>query len=125
MIQHESMLMVADNSGAEEVLCIHVVGSTRRRYARVGDEIIATVKSARVGGTVKRKEIVPCVVVRTRSRIVREDGSVVRFDQNAVVIVNKDGNPRGSRVFGPIPREIKNAKKGRFSKIASLAKEVV
>jgi len=125
MIQHESRLSVADNSGAEEVLCIHVVGSTRRRYARVGDEIIATVKAARVNGAVKRKEIVTCVVVRTSSRIVRDDGSVVRFDENAVVIVNKDGNPRGTRVFGPIPREIRSAKKGRFSKIASLAKEVV
>ena len=125
MIQHESLLNVADNSGADLVLCIHVVGSTRRRYARVGDLIICSVKSASVGGAVKRKEIVTCLVVRTRSRIKRDDGSVIRFDENAVVIVNIDGNPRGSRVFGPIPREIKNASKGRYSKIASLAKEVV
>lgn len=122
MIQQESRLNVADNSGAKELLCIQVVGSSKRRYARVGDKIIATVKKAISQGTVKKSEVVTAVVVRTVRKITRDDGTVIRFDENAAVIVNKDGNPRGSRIFGPIPRELRDKD---YMKIVSLAPEVV
>ncbi len=122
MIQTETRLNVADNSGAKEVLCIHVLGGTNRRYARVGDKIIAVVKRAIPRGQVKKSEVVTCVVVRTVRDLKRPDGSVVRFDDNAVVIVNKEGNPRATRIFGPIPRELRDK---QYMKIISLAEEVV
>ena len=122
MIQKESRLKVADNSGAKEVLCINVLGGTNRRYARVGDIIVAVVKDANPGGTVKKSEIVKAVIVRTVKEISRKDGTILKFDENAVVIINPDGNPRGSRIFGPIPRELRDK---NFMKIISLAPEVV
>ncbi len=122
MIQQESRLKVTDNSGAKEILCIRVLGGTRRRYARVGDLIVATVKQASPTGTVKRKSVVKAVVVRTRNKILRSDGSTIAFDDNAAVIIGDDGQPRATRVFGPIPRELRE--KG-FSKIVSLAPEVL
>lgn len=122
MIQQESRLKVTDNSGAKEILCIRVLGGTRRRYARVGDLIVATVKQASPTGTVKRKSVVKAVVVRTRNKILRADGSTIAFDDNAAVIIGDDGQPRATRVFGPIPRELRE--KG-FSKIVSLAPEVL
>lgn len=122
MIQQETMLEVADNSGAKQVMCIKVLGSTRRRYAAVGDVIIAVVKKAGIGGVVKMSEVVTAVVVRTVARVVREDGTVLRFDDNAAVVINKDGNPRGTRIFGPIPRELRDK---NYMKIISLAEEVV
>ena len=105
----------------KKVLCIQVVGSTRKRYASFGDEIVATVKKAAVGGTVKKSEIVRCVVVRTKRKKRRKDGSVIVFDDNAVVLVNKDKNPIGTRIFGPVPRELRD----QYMKIVSLAKEVL
>lgn len=122
MIQQESRLKVTDNSGAKEILCIRVLGGTRRRYARVGDLIVATVKQASPTGTVKRKSVVKAVVVRTRNKILRSDGSTIAFDDNAAVIIGDDGQPRATRVFGPIPRELRE--KG-YSKIVSLAPEVL
>lgn len=122
MIQQESRLKVTDNSGAKEILCIRVLGGTRRRYARVGDLIVATVKQASPTGTVKRKSVVKAVVVRTRNKILRADGSTIVFDDNAAVIIGDDGQPRATRVFGPIPRELRE--KG-YSKIVSLAPEVL
>lgn len=122
MIQQESRLNVADNSGAKELLCIRVVGSTRRRYAYVGDVIICTVKKAIVGGQIKKSEIVKAVIVRTVHKIQREDGTTVRFDENAAVIINNDGNPKGTRIFGPIPRELRDKS---YMKIVSLAPEIV
>lgn len=122
MIQQESRLKVTDNSGAKEILCIRVLGGTRRRYARVGDLIVATVKQASPTGTVKRKSVVKAVVVRTRNKIMRSDGSTIAFDDNAAVIIGDDGQPRATRVFGPIPRELRE--KG-YSKIVSLAPEVL
>lgn len=121
MIQQESILNVADNSGAKEVLCIRVLGGTRRRYAGVGDIITAVVKRALPDGQVKMSEVVQAVIVRTVARVKRKDGTVLRFDDNAVVIINKDGNPRATRVFGPFPRELRD----KFMKIISLAPEVV
>lgn len=122
MIQQETRLKVADNSGGKEVLCIKVLGGTRRRYAHLGDIITAVVKKASPGGQVKKKEVVIGLVVRTKKQKRRKDGSVIRFDDNAVVIVNKDGNPVGTRVFGPVARELRDKK---YLKILSLASEVL
>jgi large subunit ribosomal protein L14 len=122
MIQQESRLRVADNSGAKEILCIKVLGGTRRRYANVGDIIIGVVKKAIPRGQVKKSEIVQAVVVRTVNKINRGDGTVIRFDDNAAVIINKDGNPRATRIFGPVPRELRDR---NYMKIVSLAHEVI
>ena len=122
MIQQESRLKVADNSGAKSILCIRVLGGTRRRYARVGDIIVASVKEAAPSGTVKKKSVVKAVVVRTTDQIRRKDGSTIRFDENAAVIINDDKNPKATRVFGPVPRELRD--KG-YMKIVSLAPEVL
>ena len=118
MIQQETRLKVTDNSGAKEILCIRVLGGTRRRYARVGDIIIATVKTANPTGVVKRKSVVKAVIVRTRDQIQRKDGSTIAFDDNAAVIIGDDKNPKGTRVFGPVPRELRDM---GYSKIISLA----
>ena len=122
MIQQESRLLVTDNSGAKEILCIRVLGSSRKRYAHVGDVITATVKEASPTGTVKKKTVVKAVVVRTRHPIKRKDGSSVRFDDNAAVIIGDDNLPRGTRVFGPVPRELRDM---GYMKIISLAPEVL
>ena len=122
MIQQESRLKVADNSGAREVLCIRVLGGTGRRYASIGDVFIATVKDAIPGAGVKKGEVVRCVVVRTRKERRRPDGSYIRFDDNAAVLVSAAGEPVGTRIFGPVARELR-AKK--FMKIVSLAPEVL
>ncbi len=122
MIQQESRLKVADNSGAREVLCIRVLGGTRRRYARVGDTIIATVKEATPNAPVKKGDVVRCVVVRTKKETRRPDGSYIRFDENAAVVIDQQGNPRGTRIFGPVARELRDRK---FMKIVSLAPEVL
>ena len=122
MIQQESRLRVADNSGAKEVLVIKVLGGTRRRYATIGDVFIATVKDAIPGGTVKKGEVVRCVVVRVRKERRRKDGSYVRFDENAAVIINDKLEPRGTRIFGPVGRELRDKK---FMRIVSLAPEVI
>ncbi|PKL31476.1 50S ribosomal protein L14 [Candidatus Saccharibacteria bacterium HGW-Saccharibacteria-1] len=122
MIQQESRLKVCDNSGAKEILCIRVLGGTGRRYARVGDIIVATVKDATAIGVVKRKSVVKAVVVRTRDQIQRKDGSTIAFDDNAAVIIGDDKNPKGTRVFGPVPRELRDM---GYSKIISLAPEVL
>jgi large subunit ribosomal protein L14 len=122
MIQQESRLLVTDNSGAKEILCIRVLGGTRRRYANVGDIIVATVKEAAPNGTVKKKTVVKAVVVRTRNQIRRKDGSTIKFDDNAAVIIGDDKNPRATRIFGPVPRELRD--KG-YAKIVSLAPEVL
>lgn len=122
MIQQESRLKVTDNSGAKEVLCIRVLGGTRRRYAHVGDVIVCSVKDANPTGGVKKKSVQKAVVVRTRNQIKRKDGSTIAFDDNAVVIINDDKTPKATRVFGPVPRELRD--KG-YSKIISLAPEVL
>lgn len=122
MIQQETRLKVTDNSGAKEVLTIRVLGGSGKRYARVGDVIVATVKTANPTGTVKRKTVVKAVVVRTRDQIRRKDGSTIAFDDNACVIINDDKNPKGTRVFGPVPRELRDL---GYSKIISLAPEVL
>ena len=122
MIQQETRLKVADNSGAKEVLCIKVLGGTKRKYGYVGDVIICTVKKAIPRSNVKKGEVVTCVIVRTVNKIKRLDGTVLRFDENAVVIINKDKNPVGTRVFGPVPRELRDK---NFMRIISLAPEVV
>ncbi len=122
MIQQETRLKVADNSGAKEVQCIRVLGATRRRYARVGDVITASVKVADPHGNTKRKSVVKCVVVRTREQIRRQDGSTIKFDDNAVVLINPDKTPKATRVFGPIPRELRDY---GYAKIVSLAPEVL
>ncbi len=122
MIQQESRLSVTDNSGAKEILCIRVLGGTRRRYARVGDMITATVKQANPNGTVKKKTIVKAVVVRTRNSIRRKDGSTISFDDNAAVIISDDKQPRATRIFGPVPRELRDM---GYGKIISLAPEVL
>jgi len=121
MIQPQSRLKVADNSGAREVMCIKVV-SGAGRYAQIGDTIVASVKEALPRSGVKKKEIVRAVIVRQKKEVRRQDGTYFRFDENAAVLINKDGTPRGTRIFGPVPRELKD--KG-FSKIISLAPEVV
>ena len=122
MIQQESRLTVADNTGAKELLCIRVMGSSNKKFAHVGDVIAATVKDATPNMAVKKSEVVKAVVVRTKADIKRNDGSVIRFDENAAVIINKDGNPRGPRVFGPVARELRDK---NFMKIVSLAPEVI
>lgn len=122
MIQQESLLKVGDNTGAKKLLCIRVLGGSRRRYASVGDIIIASVKEAVPGGVVKKGEVVRAVVVRTRKPIRRPDGSYIRFDENAAVIINEQGNPRGTRIFGPVARELREK---NFMKIISLAPEVI
>ena len=122
MIQQETRLKVADNSGAKEVLCIRVLGGTRRRYAYVGDVIVCSVKDANPTGNVKMKSVVKAVVVRTRDQIRRKDGSTISFDDNAVVIINEDKTPKATRVFGPVPRELRDL---GYNKIISLAPEVL
>jgi len=122
MIQQESRLKVADNSGAREVLTIRVLGGSGRRYARVGDVIVATVKDATPGGTVQKGEVVKAVVVRTKKETRRRDGSYIRFDENACVIINDQFQPRGTRIFGPVGRELRDKK---FMRIVSLAPEVL
>ncbi|HET8709013.1 MAG TPA: 50S ribosomal protein L14 [Candidatus Saccharimonadales bacterium] len=122
MIQQESRLNVCDNSGAKEILCIRVLGGTRRRYARVGDIIVATVKEAAPNGTVKKKSVVKAVVVRTQNQIRRKDGSTIKFDDNAAVIIGDDKAPRATRIFGPVPRELRDQ---GYAKIISLAPEVL
>lgn len=122
MIQQETRLQVADNTGAKELLCIRVMGSSNKRFAAVGDVIVATVKAAAPNMTVKKSEVVKAVIVRTKADIKRNDGSTIRFDENAAVIINKDGNPRGTRVFGPVARELRDK---NFMKIISLAPEVI
>lgn len=122
MIQSESRLRVADNSGAKEVLCIRVLGGTKRRYASVGDKIVVTVKSAMPSGAVKKGAVATAVVVRTKKEVRRPDGSYIRFDDNACVILNQAGEMRGTRIFGPVARELRDAD---FMKIVSLAPEVL
>ena len=123
MIQHETRMKVADNTGARELLVIHVMGGSTRRYGHVGDVVVGTVKSAAPQGTVKKSEVVKAVIVRTTKEWRREDGSSIRFDDNAAVILDADGqNPRGTRIFGPVARELRE--KG-FMKIISLAPEVI
>ncbi|MGH9272482.1 MAG: 50S ribosomal protein L14 [Ilumatobacteraceae bacterium] len=122
MIQQESRLRVADNSGAKEVLVIKVLGGTRRRYASIGDIFVATVKDAIPGAGVKKGEVVKCVVVRTKKEKRRPDGSYIRFDENAAVLIKDDNTPRGTRIFGPVGRELRDR---RFMRIVSLAPEVI
>jgi large subunit ribosomal protein L14 len=122
MIQQESRLRVADNSGAREVLCIRVLGGSRRRYASIGDVFVATVKDAIPGAAVKKGEVVRCVVVRTAKERRRPDGSYIRFDENAAVLINEAQQPRGTRIFGPVGRELRDK---RFMRIVSLAPEVL
>lgn len=122
MIQQETRLKVADNSGAKEVLCIRVLGSSGRRYARVGDRIMVSVKSAIPGGAVSKGDVSPAVVVRTRKERRRPDGSYIRFDENAAVLINPQGEPVGTRVFGPVARELREK---QFMRIVSLAPEVL
>jgi large subunit ribosomal protein L14 len=122
MIQQESRLLVADNSGAKEVLCIRVLGGTKRRYASIGDQIVVTIKNALPSGNVKKGTVVRAVVVRTRKEIRRPDGSYIRFDDNAVVLLNPIGEMIGTRIFGPVARELRDKK---FMKIVSLAPEVL
>lgn len=122
MIQNQTRLKAADNTGAKELYCIKVLGGSHARYARIGDIITCSVKDARPGGVVKKKEVVRAVVVRQRKDTKRKDGTTIRFDENAAVIIDKDGNPRGTRIFGPVARELRD--KG-FMKIVSLAPEVL
>lgn len=122
MIQQETRLKVADNTGAKQLLCIRVMGSSNKKFAAVGDEIVASVKDATPNMAVKKGEVVKAVIVRTKADIKRNDGSVIRFDENAAVIIKEDLNPRGTRIFGPVAREIRDAD---FMKIVSLAPEVL
>ena len=122
MIQQESRLKVADNTGAKELLCIRVMGGSTRRYAAIGDVIVATVKDATPGGVVKKGDVVKAVVVRTKNATRRKDGSYIRFDENAAVIIREDQTPRGTRIFGPVARELRDH---QFMKIVSLAPEVL
>ncbi|GAB4273091.1 MAG: 50S ribosomal protein L14 [Candidatus Rifleibacteriota bacterium] len=122
MIQQETVLKVADNSGAKKLLCIRVSGGSKRTFGGVGDIIIASVKDAIPDGTVKKKEVVKAVIVRTKKEHRRPDGSYIRFDDNAAVIINNDNNPRGTRIFGPVARELREK---QFMKIVSLAPEVL
>ena len=122
MVQQESRLRVADNTGARELLTIRVLGGSKRRYARIGDVIIASVKEATPGGVVKKGDVVRAVVVRTAKETRRKDGSYIRFDENAAVVINEDGTPKGTRIFGPVARELRDRK---YMKILSLAPEVL
>lgn len=122
MIQQQSYLKVADNSGAKEIMCIRVLGGTGRRYANIGDVIVASVKKATPGGAVKKGEVVKAVVVRTASGVRRDDGTYIRFDENAAVIIKEDKNPKGTRIFGPVARELRDK---NYLKILSLAPEVL
>ena len=122
MIQMESYLKVADNTGAKEIHCIRVLGGSRRKYGNIGDVIVASVRKAAPGGTVKKGEVVKAVIVRTKRGLRREDGTYVRFDENAAVIIKEDKNPRGTRIFGPVARELREKD---FMKILSLAPEVI
>ncbi|MCY4159085.1 MAG: 50S ribosomal protein L14 [Bacteroidetes bacterium] len=122
MIQQESRLAVADNSGAKEVLCIRVLGGSGRRYARIGDRIVVSVKSAIPGGNVKKGDVSRAVVVRTRKEVRRTDGSYIRFDENAAVLLNAQDEPRGTRIFGPVARELREK---QYMRIVSLAPEVI
>ncbi len=122
MIQQQTMLNVGDNTGAKEIMCIRVLGGSFRRYANIGDIIVATVKSATPGGQVKKGEVVKAVVVRSRKGLSRPDGSYIRFDDNAAVIIKEDKTPRGTRIFGPVARELREKD---FMKIISLAPEVL
>ena len=120
MVQMQTYLKVADNTGAKELMCIRVLGGTRRRYANIGDVVVASVKKTTPGGVVKKGEVVKAVIVRSKSGLRREDGSYIRFDENAAVIIKEDKNPRGTRIFGPVARELRE--KG-YLKILSLAPE--
>lgn len=122
MIQQETRLVAADNSGAKELLCIRVLGGSKRKYGNVGDVIVASVKDATPGGVVKKGEVVRAVIVRTRKGLNRPDGSYIRFDENAAVIIKEDKAPRGTRIFGPVARELREK---QFTRIISLAPEVL
>ena len=122
MIQQESYLKVADNTGAKEIHCIRVLGGSKRKFGNIGDVIVASVRKAAPGGTVKKGDVVKAVIVRTKRGIRREDGSYVRFDENAAVIIKEDRNPRGTRIFGPVARELRERD---YMKILSLAPEVI
>ena len=122
MVQQESRLKVADNTGARELLCIRCVGGSHRRYANIGDVIVASVKSAIPGGVVKKGDVVKAVIVRTKKGVRRQDGSYLKFDENAAVIIKEDGNPRGTRIFGPVARELRD---NNYTKTLSLAPEVL
>ncbi|HIU51671.1 MAG TPA: 50S ribosomal protein L14 [Candidatus Merdicola faecigallinarum] len=122
MVQQQTILKVADNTGAKEIMCIRCLGGSYRKYARIGDIIIASVKSATPGGVVKKGDVVKAVVVRTKKETRRADGSYIRFDENAAVIIKDDGNPRGTRIFGPVARELRDKD---YMKILSLAPEVL
>ena len=122
MIQQESYLKVADNTGAKEIHCFRVLGGSKRKFGNIGDVIVASVRKAAPGGTVKKGEVVKAVIVRTKRGIRREDGTYVRFDENAAVIIKEDKNPRGTRIFGPVARELREKD---FMKILSLAPEVI
>lgn len=122
MIQMQSYLKVADNTGAKEIMCIRVLGSTRRRYANIGDVVVCSVKKATPGGVVKKGDVVKAVIVRSKSGLRRDDGTYIRFDENAAVIIRDDKNPRGTRIFGPVARELRDKD---YMKILSLAPEVL
>ena len=122
MIQQETRLKVADNTGAKEILCFKVLGGTKRKYASIGDQIVITVKKALPGGMVKKGEVHRAVIVRTRKELNRKDGSLIRFDENAAVLLNSAGEPRGTRIFGPVARELRES---GFMRIVSMAPEVL
>jgi large subunit ribosomal protein L14 len=122
MIQVQSMLKSADNTGAKEMMCIKVLGGSWRKYANIGDVVVASVKSATPGGVVKKGEVVKCVIVRTKKGVRRPDGSYIKFDENAAVIIKEDKNPKGTRIFGPVARELRDKD---YMKILSLAPEVL
>ncbi len=122
MIQMQTRLKVADNTGAKELMCIRVLGGTRRKYANIGDVVVASVKKANPGGTVKKGDVVKCVIVRSTTGLRRDDGTYIRFDENAAVIIREDKNPRGTRIFGPVARELRDKD---YVKILSLAPEVL
>lgn len=122
MIQVQSTLRVADNTGAKEIMCIKVLGGSWRKYGNIGDIIVASVKNATPGGVVKKGDVVKCVIVRTRKGVRRQDGSYIKFDENAAVVIKDDKNPRGTRIFGPVARELRDKD---FMKIVSLAPEVL
>ena len=122
MIQQQTILKVADNTGAKEIMCIRCLGGSYRKYARVGDIIIASVKTATPGGVVKKGDVVKAVIVRSKKGLRRQDGSYIKFDENAAVIIKEDGTPRGTRIFGPVARELRD---GEYMKILSLAPEVL